>query len=150
MADADLAGDGLESLSTNNRRTMTFDEMRSFNRTPGDLFAEFRDSFEGTVHYEYARLEDYREATIKHHRLMGIDESFTTDEEVMNYLVGFAMISRAFAFRHEDFIQLLDHNLSQIFDMGAAQLWCINNVEYLDPLAQPALQGTTPAATQAA
>lgn len=126
---ADLPTHASNGLPLYNRAELTWDEFVSFKRRKGDLFAMFKNKAGGFV-IEYASYEDFSAFAFKticgeKRRVGSID--ITVD--VIARLCGIIMISREHGHDFEDFVSLVDHDLSELFDSAGLTTWIGMNQE---------------------
>ncbi len=123
----------LNGMPKFNRRRMTQEEYVRMHKQDGDLFAVFKDEF-GAIGIEQARAVDYRQIVL--------DEIIATNpygeemaEEELNieFLIGIVMISNAYGYVFENFVQLLRHDGTQVYDSLALGLWVSINQSFFRP-----------------
>lgn len=123
-----------------NRERMYQDDMARKERRPGDLFAVFKDDF-GATHIEFARMEDYREGVIddviKKNRFK---DDMLSDPDNIVYLIGVVMISNSHGFSFDNFVHLLRHDLSMVYDSLQLALWVEVNREFFMPPSAEAVR----------
>lgn len=127
-----------------NRMDMTVATMEARARAgdwvEGDLFAIFRDDLGGT-HAQHSTYQDFFEVAITQlvrarRHIVGLN----VDREMAHYLVGILMISRIHPYHFENFLELRDHNLKQIFDMRGLCAWIARNEELFMTEAEAAVE----------
>jgi len=114
-----------------NRRDMTVDEMEAQHKagawSPGDLFAVFRDEL-GGMHVQYSHYDDFASVAISQLvRTRRGMENVNVDYETMLHLVGMLMLSRIHGYEFDNFLDLRDHNLKQIYDLKGLCAWIARN-----------------------
>lgn len=124
-------GVGDTGLFEFNRRDMTIEEMEERARggewQPGDLFAVFRDEL-GGMHVQYSHYDDFAGVAISQLiRTRTGSENVTVDYETMLYLVGMLMVSRIHGYEFDNFLDLRDHTLKQVFDLKDLCSWIARN-----------------------
>ena len=111
-----------------NRRDMSFADMQLMPRSLGDLFAVFQDDF-GATRVQYAQVQDYAGTALNQIRdtlKVSVEES----GRAWMFVIGSIMISRVHNYSLHGFVNLLDHNLEQIFDLHDLIDWVSNNPEF--------------------
>lgn len=111
-----------------NRKDMSFAEMQLMPRSHGDLFAVFQDDF-GSTRVQYARIGDYAGTALNQ-----INDTLKVSVEESGrawmFVIGSIMISRVHNYSLHGFVNLLDHNLEQVFDLHDLIDWVSNNPEF--------------------
>ena len=121
-----------------NRADLSYQEMFLRPRSEGDFFAVFR-SETGEVRVEYARYEDYSDFAFRQ-----VQKAITRNHrgivpEDVYLLIGCTMISRIHNYNFDNFVQLLDHNLSQVFDMRKLVEWTNLNQSFFGSPVEDAI-----------
>lgn len=111
-----------------NRKDMSFTEMQFMPRSDGDLFAVFQDDF-GSTRVQYARAGDYGTTALNQINNT-LKVSVTESGEAWMFVIGSIIISRAHNYSLHGFVNLLDHNLEQIFDLHGLVDWVSNNPDF--------------------
>lgn len=114
-----------------NRRDMTVEEMEARAKAgewkPGDLFAVFRDEL-GGMHVQYSHYEDFAGVAITQLvRTRRGSENVSVDYETLLHLVGMLMLSRVHGYEFDNFLDLRDHTLKQIYDLRGLCTWIARN-----------------------
>lgn len=115
-----------------NRRRMTQEEFVHAHRREGDLFAVFKDEF-GAIGIEHARMEDYRKIVLDEIVANNPNGEDMAEDENVEMLVGIVMISNAYGYVFENFVHLLRHDGSQVYDSLALGLWVSVNQSFFRP-----------------
>ncbi|MFZ3481812.1 hypothetical protein [Sphingomonas sp. 3-13AW] len=116
-----------------NRRRMTQEEYVHMTKQEGDLFAVFKDEF-GAIGIEQARIDDYRQIVLDEiiaHNPFG--DEMAEDESNIEFLIGIVMISNAYGYQFSNFVHLLRHDGSQVYDSLALGLWVSVNQSFFRP-----------------
>lgn len=123
-------------LPCQNRAVMSQDKMMKMRKTPGDLFAVFKDDL-GQIHIEWARVEDYHGFVVRE-IIRRQAESFEFEEKPIDamYLTGIVMISKAMGFSLDHFEQLLTDDGRSLYDSFGLCLWIEHNQHYFASPAQ--------------
>lgn len=120
-----------------NRDDMSFMEMQAKKRFKDDLFAVFQDEY-GHARVQYARIEDYSVAALEQ---MDTASSGSFKPGMADYLklIGCIMISRSHNYSIYGFVNLLDHELNQIFDLNELINWINDRPEFFQSAAEAAV-----------
>lgn len=120
-----------------NRDDMSFMEMQAKKRFKEDLFAVFQDEY-GHARVQYARIEDYAEAALEQMHA-AVSDQFTPGMADYLKLIGCIMISRSHNYSIYGFVNLLDHDLNQIFDLNELINWINERPEFFRSPAEAAV-----------
>ncbi len=122
-----------------NRSNISHAEMLAMNRRDGDLFAVFQDAT-GEIRIEYARLEDYMPSAFAQIQ-SSIDRGHRQrSARDVYYIIGSTMMGRIHGYHFFDFVQLLDWNMNQLFDMRGFVEWINMNKVLFESPAEEAIQ----------
>ncbi len=116
-----------------NRRRMTQEEYVRMPKREGDLFAVFKDEF-GAIGIEQARDDDYRQIVLDEIIAPNpYGDDMADDEANIEFLIGIVMISNAYGYLFDNFVHLLRHDGSQVYDSLALGLWVSVNQAFFRP-----------------